>query len=238
MSVPALAAALPDGAAADLLAIVRISEEIKRIDAVADTVNLMAHNAIFLSRRAGAEALGFGVLSNELRGFSEELHARMHALRTLAHDAVSRISALVRTDRIDIILAAAGRAREIPALNAVLARRRSERETRAGALRAMRRALRLAVDDVVRLVELGGVLAKSARIEAAYGNAHARALTAVALRFAGVLERIGESLARLRKSRFLNDARRVPAAGGARPRPHLPPGAGVAPVPAGAGACS
>lgn len=57
------------GAALDLLRIVRINEEIKRVVSVAFKINIMALNAIFLAKRAGNAALGFGVLSNELRVF-------------------------------------------------------------------------------------------------------------------------------------------------------------------------
>ena len=59
----------PSGAALDLLRIVRINEEIKRVVSVAFKINIMALNAIFPAKRAGNAALGFGVPSNELRVF-------------------------------------------------------------------------------------------------------------------------------------------------------------------------
>jgi methyl-accepting chemotaxis protein len=59
-------------AGADLLRIVRINEEIKAVVGVAFKINIMALNAIFLAKRAGTAALGFGVLSNELRTFSQD----------------------------------------------------------------------------------------------------------------------------------------------------------------------
>ena len=65
------------GAALDLLRIVRINEEIKRVVSVAFKINIMALNAIFLAKRAGNAALGFGVLSNELRVFSKDLRESM-----------------------------------------------------------------------------------------------------------------------------------------------------------------
>ena len=48
----------------ELAGIVRVNEEIKAIVATAFRINLMALNAIFLAKRAGNAALGFGVLSN------------------------------------------------------------------------------------------------------------------------------------------------------------------------------
>jgi len=50
----------------ELRRIVRTNEEIKSVVATAFKINLMAMNAIFLAKRAGQTALGFGVLSNEL----------------------------------------------------------------------------------------------------------------------------------------------------------------------------
>ena len=49
----------------ELRRIVRINEEIKSVVSTAFKINLMAMNAIFLAKRAGQSALGFGVLSNE-----------------------------------------------------------------------------------------------------------------------------------------------------------------------------
>jgi len=58
--------AKPPTAGTDLLRIVHINEEIKRVVGVSVKINIMALNAIFLAKRAGTAALGFGVLSNEL----------------------------------------------------------------------------------------------------------------------------------------------------------------------------
>jgi hypothetical protein len=57
----------------ELRRIVRASEEIKSVVATAARIDLMAMNAIFLAKRAGRNALDFGVLSNELRRFAMDL---------------------------------------------------------------------------------------------------------------------------------------------------------------------
>ena len=65
----------------DLLRIVRINEQIKVVVGVSFKINIMALNAIFLAKRAGTAALGFGVLSNELRVFSQDFRncSALHA---------------------------------------------------------------------------------------------------------------------------------------------------------------
>jgi hypothetical protein len=89
------------GAALDLLRIVRINEEIKRVVSVAFKINIMALNAIFLAKRAGNAALGFGVLSNELRVFSRDLRESMMSLTQLIHDLVGEVSVILLESRQD-----------------------------------------------------------------------------------------------------------------------------------------
>lgn len=191
------------GAALDLLRIVNINEEIKRVVSVAFKINIMALNAIFLAKRAGNSALGFGVLSNELRVFSKDLRESMMSLTSLIHTLVSEASVVLQESRQDVLFAEAarlspGNARVV----AVAESRESRRAEREDRISALRRQLRLAVDDAARLVELGGVLAKSAKIEAAYGAGFASSLSQVSGEFDGIVEEIRASLDKLRHSGF------------------------------------
>lgn len=72
-------------------------------------------------------------------------------------------------------------------------------ESNLGMLRAK---LRRAMEDAFQMVELGGVLAKSAKIEAAYGQAFAGSLAQVSGEFDGIVEEIRVSLESLRRSSF------------------------------------
>ena len=196
-------AASPSGAALDLLRIVRINEEIKRVVAVAFKINIMALNAIFLAKRAGNAALGFGVLSNELRVFSKDLRAGMMVLTRLIHEAVSEVSVVLQESRQDAIFRRTAAGLADPArLRPVLDRRDARHAARAERISALRRELRTAVEDAARLVELGGVLAKSAKIEAAYGAGFAGSLGQVSGEFDGIVEEIRASLDKLRHSSF------------------------------------
>lgn len=193
----------PSGAALDLLRIVHINEEIKRVVAVAFKINIMALNAIFLAKRAGNAALGFGVLSNELRVFSKDLREGMMVLTRLIHESVSEVSVVLQESRQDqIFRRTAAVLADAAQLQTVLDRRDARHADRAGRIATLRRELRTAVDDAARLVELGGVLAKSAKIEAAYGAGFAGALGQVSAEFDGVVEEIRSSLDKLRHSSF------------------------------------
>lgn len=191
-------------AGADLLRIVRINEQIKRVVGVSFKINIMALNAIFLAKRAGTAALGFGVLSNELRVFSQDLRNCMEALTGLIHDCVNEVSVVLQDTRQTRLLEQAAQlAPGQPALARVLRTREQSGEEHAQRLGSLRRQLKRALEDAFQMVELGGVLAKSAKIEAAYGQSFAPALAQVSGEFDGIVEEIRSSLETLRRSAFV-----------------------------------
>lgn len=197
----ALAGPAPQ-AGLDLLRIVRINEEIKSVVGVAFRINIMALNAIFLAKRAGSAARGFGVLSNELRTFSQNLRDCMGELSRLVDACVGEVSVVLRDIRHTRLLRQAVAASSWAGGAAVLAARQAESERHLQRLTARRKALQRALDDAFRMVELGGVLAKSAKIEAAYGQSFAASLAQVSGEFDGVVEEIRKSLEALRRSDF------------------------------------
>lgn len=157
-------------AGVDLLRIVRINEEIKRVVSVSFKINIMALNAIFLAKRAGTAALGFGVLSNELRVFSQDLRNCMESLTDLIHGCVGEVSIVLQDIRFTRLLSEAAQMAPKSAAPAVLAQREAENDMHANKLASLRNQLKRALEDAFQMVELGGVLAKSAKIEAAYGQ--------------------------------------------------------------------
>lgn len=187
----------------ELRRIVRINEEIKSVVATAFKINLMAMNAIFLAKRAGQSALGFGVLSNELRRFASELQQQMAALREATYGSVSTVTVLVKQSRINRLLErtrveAQGEAREL--IQQLLRSRQestlaeSERE-----MRVLNRRLSHMIADTAQLVELGSVLARSAKIEAAYGGGFSASLMQVSSDFEKTIGQIQRSLESLTK---------------------------------------
>lgn len=192
----------PAQAGTDLLRIVRINEEIKSVVAVAFRINIMALNAIFLAKRAGTAARGFGVLSNELRVFSQDLRACMQTLTDLIHACVNEVSVLLQNLRYTRLLQQAAALAPGSSAGAVLCRHQGASRQRQERLQSVRRQLRRALEDAFQLVELGGVLAKSAKIEAAYGQSFAGSLAQVSGEFDGIVEEIRTSLESLRKSAF------------------------------------
>lgn len=183
--------------------IVRINEEIKAVIATAFTINLMAMNAIFLAKRAGTAALGFGVLSNELRRFAIDLQKQMALLSEMTYDSVSTVTALLKQARLnqtleDTLGACRGLGQSLleDALNTRLSGVLAERQAQSNAIN---RRLSQMITDTVQLVELGSVLARSAKIEAAYGGTLSVSLTQVSTDFEQSIGEIQRSLEKLTK---------------------------------------
>lgn len=187
----------------ELRRIVRINEEIKTVVKTAYRINLMAMNAIFLAKRAGQSALGFGVLSNELRRFATDLEQQMIALGQATGGSVVTVTAMVKEARIANVMERAraqsdGIGREI--IDGLLRRRRTTTlSDRQDQVAALNRNLSMMIESTSRLVEMGGVLARSAKIEAAYGGGFSQSLKQVSSDFEGTIGEIRKSLDSLGK---------------------------------------
>jgi methyl-accepting chemotaxis protein len=187
----------------ELRRIVRTNEEIKSVVARAFKINLMAMNAIFLAKRAGQSALGFGVLSNELRRFAMDLQKQMTQLREMTYGSVATVTALVKQARLNSVLERArkessgigrGLIDEFMRGHHGLAAARHREQ-----IAALNRRLNQMIADTTQLVELGSVLARSAKIEAAYGGPFSGALMQVSSDFERTIGEIQHSLESLSK---------------------------------------
>lgn len=196
-------AAVPQDTGRELRRIVRTNEEIKSVVATAFKINLMAMNAIFLAKRAGQSALGFGVLSNELRRFAMDLQKQMSQLREMTYGSVTTVTALVKQARLNRVLerarkASSGSGRQLidefmrTRHNVAFARHREQ-------IAALNRRLSQMIGDTAQLVELGSVLARSAKIEAAYGGPFSASLMQVSSDFERTIGEIQRSLESLTK---------------------------------------
>jgi len=189
-------------AGGELRRIVRINEEIKKVVATAFKINLMAMNAIFLAKRAGQSALGFGVLSNELRRFAMDLQRQMETLRDATYGSVATVTTLVKQSRVDRVLERTrilckGQGRQ--SVEQRILTRQSSDDGHLRKVAALNRRLSQLIADTVQLVELGSVLARSAKIEAAYGGGFSSALMQVSSDFEQTISEIQSSLDNLTK---------------------------------------
>lgn len=180
-----------------LRTIVRINEQIKAVIGDAFRVRMMSLNALILAKRAGQSAVGFGVLSNELRGFASELQGAMQGLQ-------ESTTGLLQAVTLNARAALSGRILErlpeqaLHRAGGMLARNRHRLDDRYAEVVHWRGKLASILEEAVRTVELGNVLARSTRIEAVYGGAHAPALTQVAVEFDAAITHIRQAIEHLR----------------------------------------
>ncbi len=181
MSTPAL----QHSSSQQLASFVRLNEGIKGVVLIAFQINIMALNAILLSHRAGEVALGFGVISKELRTLSVELTGLMQALSTDAYLAVNLISDQLRRERRQQLLQTTQRALQRPsaALDAIVAERQALFLARAQQVREVRLRLLDRLEEARKLCQFGTAISRSAKIEAAYGREYGRALAEVSQEF-------------------------------------------------------
>ncbi len=198
------------GAGGELRRIVRINEEIKSVVATAFKINLMAMNAIFLAKRAGQTALGFGVLSNELRRFATDLQQQMVVLREMTYGSVATVTGLLKQTQINRVIdrarkEASAEGRKL--IDEILLKRHAEAMLRhEEQIAALNRRLTQMIADTAQLVELGSVLARSAKIEAAYGGGFSSSLMQVSSDFERTIGEIQRSLENLTKHQVQESA--------------------------------
>ena len=192
------------GSGSELRRIVRINEEIKSVVATAVKINLMAMNAIFLAKRAGQAALGFSVLSHELRRFAGELQQQMTVLRLMTYGSVGAVTAVVESERRKRVIDRLKSNASGPVRTVVQGYLRARPGDELGQLKermaTQHRKLNQSLADTTQLVELGSVLARSAKIEAAYGGPFTAALMQVSSDFEHIIAEIQGRLERISRT--------------------------------------
>ena len=172
-------------AADDLLDMVRLSEGIKKVVIIAFHINLMALNAILLANRAGKTALGFGVISKELRVLAVDLTHLMHDLKADAYESVNLITVLLRQERRKVLLDSARQnlSRHQDALALVIETQQKEQASQRQLISQLRVKLLEKLDDARRICQFGIAISRSAKIEAAYGAGYSLQLSDVSSDF-------------------------------------------------------
>lgn len=172
----------------ELVRAVSIGEGVKHIIRIAIRVRSIATNAILLAHRAGELARGFGVLSNELRGFTNQVTAQMDALSDVTFRLVGEVSVQLRLSHRTQLLRRAhailpADATAATRLATVLSRHAEDSAIRTKTIERLHRELEITMNATDQLGQFGTVLARTALIEAAYGGEHSVALSGVAQEF-------------------------------------------------------
>jgi hypothetical protein len=181
----------------DLVLIVRVNEDIKSVVKLAHSINLLAINAILLSRKAGNVALGFGVISDELRMFSKTLTKNMEALMQLSYASIQTISLHRRYLRMNTLMASAAEQITESAYRDYLHSSTEQAMLlRSNTLQAYERLQNL-LRDAEDTSRFGSVISRSLKIEATYGGSFSNMLAQIAADFGLFIDAIPEIIDRL-----------------------------------------
>lgn len=192
-------------AASELVRAVSIGEGVKQIVLIAGKVRSIATNAILLAHRAGDLARGFGVLSRELRGFTDQVTTQMNILGECTFELVTEVSGLLRhTHRSVAMRRAVGmlppQSAQVGAFAGLLARHVTDGTRRMKTIERLHGRLGDALAATDQVAQYGIVLARTALIEAAYGGEHSQSLTGVAREFNDTILDITEALRGVRSA--------------------------------------
>lgn len=179
----------------ELARAVEIGTRIQGIARQAFEMQLEATNAIVVTRSRGVAVPGFEAVAEQMGVVSRQLAQEVGPLRVATSAWIGVVSAQIRDAREIAMLEAAARA--APAMETTVARvvapLRAHLTERAAIERA-RRAFARAIDDVHHTVATGCVLARTAKIEAAYGAALVQILAETAERFTLLADTLDESV--------------------------------------------
>lgn len=169
----------------ELASFIRFNENIKQVVLIAFRINIMALNAILLAQRAGTVALGFGVISKELRVMSVELTTQMSALSRESYLTVNLISDQLRQERRFRLLRQTSAQLTQPhnGLQQTLQQREQVLERAQQQIRRVRKRLLEQLEETRKLCQFGTAISRSAKIEAAYGSEYSKALSEVSQQF-------------------------------------------------------
>jgi len=184
-----------------LVQAIRINNGIRQVVEASRQVNYVALNALLISRKAGAGSLGFAVVARELRSMSRDLEKYMNQLDQVISHLVRDVAATIsRTRQLDYMHAALRTCHQPPACMArTLAGMRTRIAEREDEIARDWASFSFSFDRAMRLSELGGVLSRNAKVEAAHGGAMANALRLVAEEIEKHVGRVAELLQGLRR---------------------------------------
>ena len=189
----------------ELSLIASVNETVKEAIAASGNISLIAVNASLVAGRAGDRAAGFCVVAGELRRFSERMAADMSVWSKLIYGVVQETALGRRQAHVMYKLQAAGRMSE-KAQSAIAGACARSRTVLDGT--TARSSMR--VHELLALIQrsekqhlMGGMIARSALIEASYGGSMQPMLRQIAVtigesmtRFAEYSEHVGSLMRR------------------------------------------
>ncbi|RCS59409.1 hypothetical protein [Parvibium lacunae] len=185
----------------ELQRVTALKEGIKNIAVHAFQINLLGINAIVLAKQFGEKARAFGVISKELREFSQSLRQQMQGLGTASADLVSLATQQLKLERQLALLQQTALQLKNPT---VLGRCIHQSQHTSHALNQhitqAHQSMYTWLEGAYQVCLFGSVIARSAKIEAAYVRDMGTGLTEASDEFADYIDQILPNLEILKKA--------------------------------------
>ncbi|MDX5298803.1 MAG: hypothetical protein LPK85_07610 [Gammaproteobacteria bacterium] len=191
----------PLSPAEELHSAVALSEQIKQIVNHCHGINLMGINAILHTKRAGAGASGFGVVSSEIRALSARLQRDLMHFGTQSQALIDCASQLLKINRRQRLVALGCTlcAQPDSALHITLAQLDAQYQAIRARLDGLHAELYRQAHDAHTHGRVGAVLARAATIESAHAQGAHQVLREVSARFEQQIERMLEGVESLQR---------------------------------------
>lgn len=169
----------------ELQTISRMNEDIKHVQRIAEDISLIAVNAMLVARQAGDRAVGFGVVTRELRITSDRMAATMLGLSSLIYQLVVTTARGRSLARRRDTLGMTGKGSAQAGISIAAARQKSQNDEGdcAQSIKALIYELHGVVNRTGKQCASGMVITRSATVEAAYGGTMQPLLRQIAVSF-------------------------------------------------------
>lgn len=171
-----------------------ICEDIKLIIEIPFKTNLIAINAMLITRRAGIKSRGFSIIARELRLLSGRLRELMDEVSRIITLMIYDVVILCKTQRMMNFLQKAQTGDRYAILDPAISRKQAEMNKLSQGIEEDLSRLLKTLENAYQLCKTSEALSRNAKIEAAYGQELSGELKLVAERIETTMTEITSSL--------------------------------------------
>ncbi|TRX02121.1 methyl-accepting chemotaxis protein [Candidatus Methylobacter oryzae] len=171
-----------------------ICEDIKLIIEIPFKTNLIAVNAMLITRRAGIKSRGFGIIARELRLLSAKLRELMSEVSKTISMMIYDVTILCKSQRMIGYLQRASIGDQHGLINSAILRKQADMNKLNQGIEQGLSSLLLTLESAYEYCRASEALSRNAKIEAAYGQELSGELKLVAERIETTMNEITSSL--------------------------------------------
>jgi len=174
-----------------------ICEDIKLIIEIPFKTNLIAINAMLITRRAGIKSRGFSIIALELRLLSGKLRELMNEVSKIIAKMIYDVTILCKSQRMMGYLQRALAGDQYAIIGSAISRKQADMNKLNQGLEAGLSSLLWTLENAYELCKTSEAFSRNAKIEAAYGQELSGELKLVAERIETTMNEITSSLQKL-----------------------------------------